>query len=149
MIRLIKNTLITGKNKIFLRADGFPLTFGDVPEFLTENFIYDLRKQAMTCVCPIDLIWYIIDFIEKYGNLQRGQSKENNRLLNIAVANIFCSAFGVDIVQAKFVKDAPVYCEWFEKCEGWFKDDLQACLDLYRDEWGALIKEYEMEHGES
>ena len=145
MIELTKHTLIIGKNKAFLRADGVPLTFGNIPEFVTEKFIYDLRKQAMTCNCPVDLLWYIIDFIEKHGKPTRGRSKEEDRLLDTAVANIFCSAFGVNIIQAKFVKNVPVYCEWFEKCEGWFKDDLQACLDLYRDEWEALINEYENE----
>lgn len=148
MIELTKHTLITGKNKVFLRADGFPHTFGNIPEFLTEKFVYDLRKQAMTCNCPVDLLWYIIDFIEEHGKPMRGHSEDEDRFFDIVVANIFCSVFGVSIIQAKFVKDTPVYCEWFKKCEGWFKDELQACLDLYRDEWEALIKEYEDENND-
>ena len=149
IINLFKNNRIIGKNKEFLSENGSPLAFGDVSEFLTGKFLYDLRKLAMTIVCPIDIMWHIIGFIEKHRKHKRGQSREEDHSLDIVAANIFCSAFGVGIVEAKFVMYATVYDETFENWKDMYVNDLQACIDLYRDEWEALIKEYEMEHGES
>jgi len=145
IINLYKRNRTIGKHKEFLSEGGSPLAFGDVSEFFTGEFLYDLRKMAMTNVCPVDIMWHIIDVIEKHGKHKRGQSRKENQSLNAVTANIFCSAFGVDVVQAKFVAYASVYDATFENWKDMYIADLQACIDLYRDEWMALIKEYEDE----
>ena len=149
MRKLIKDTRTVGKNKEFLNKSGFPLSLGETSVFLTEKFIYDLRKQAVSCDDPVELLWYIVKHIEQQGKIKRGQSEEDDHSLAVKTTNIFCHTFGVNMVQAKFIAGLPPFDESFEKCKGWITTALQDCLDLYRDEWEALIKEYEMEHGES
>jgi hypothetical protein len=145
IINLYKKNRTIGKHKEFLSEGGSPLALGDVSEFLTEGFLYDLRKMAMANVCPVDIMWHIIDVIEKHGKHKRGQSRKKDHSLDIVASNIFCSAFGVDIIEAKFVAYVSVYDETFENWKDMYITDLQRCIDLYRDEWMALIKEYENE----
>jgi len=143
--QLSKHIKTIGKNKEFYGENGAPLSLGYAPEFLTREFIYDLRKRAKSCNHPMEVLWHIIEQIERQGKLKRGQSKDEDHTLAMNVAYIFCHTFGVDIVQAKLLTALPPFDDSFKRYDGWYTTTVQACLDLYRDEWEALIKEYENE----
>ena len=141
---LTKKIRVIGKNQEFLGENGAPLSLGNASEFLTKEFIYDLRKRAVSCNRPVELLWYIVERIEQQGKILRGRSEDEDHSLVLMTVCIFCYTFGVSILDIKFSIGVFGFSYLIEHEES-TNNELLSLLDLYRDEWEALIKEYENE----
>ena len=137
-MELRKNTRTIGTKGEFLSENGSILAFCKSEDF-TEEFIRSLRKKAMYSRKPTEILLSIVEYVESLGILKRGRGKEEEHMLVVRVASLFCVVFGVSIIEAKSISILdPSIDQSLVKYEQFITDELLPMIDLYRDDWEKL-----------